>query len=303
MTKFILIDGHAIFYRAFHAIPLLKNSKNEFTNAVFGFTRILFDLIKKEKPDYLAIAFDHKEKTLRAQEFAEYKANRPPPPDELFPQLPRLQHLLKELNFQMFELQGYEADDLIGTIARKAIEKDSGLEVIICTGDQDALQLVNDRVFVLSPQMGFSKATLYDRKKIEEKYGLSPRQIIDYKALRGDTSDNIPGVKGIGEKQATELLQKYKTLDGIYENVEQLSGAQKQKLIDNKEMAYFSQKLATIDVDSPIEFDFEKCRLIPVSKSKAKALLEENEFKSLLRYLDDLESLFETQDENQASMF
>ncbi len=304
MKKLLLIDGNAIFHRAFHALPLLTDAHGNVTNAVFGFTRMLFEIIKKEKPDYLTIAFDHKDKTFRHHEFVEYKANRAAPPPELYPQLPLLLELLKVFDIPIFQQSGFEADDIIGTLATQA-ERVDQLQTLILTGDKDAFQLVSGKVNVIVPVKGISETITYDPAGVEKRMGLAPEQIVDYKALRGDASDNIPGVKGIGEKQAVEMLQKYKNLENIYQHLDELKPAQRQKLQDNKETAYLSQKMATIIRDMPIKLDLEACRLHTWPVEKTQEALTELGFKSLLKNLNELSLLFEARQhqERQPSLF
>jgi DNA polymerase I len=302
MKKLILIDGNAILHRAYHSLPPFKTSKGEVTNAIYGFLRMLIDIYRKEKPEYLGIAWDRAAPTFRHEEFKEYKAQRPPPPDDLYPQLPRLKKVLETFNIPMMEMDGYEADDLLGTASHKA-EQEKDIYTLIVTGDQDSFQLVDEVINVMSPQKGISEVIIYDAKKVEEKFGVRPDQIIDYKALSGDSSDNIPGVPGIGPKQATELLKKYGALDNIYAHLEYLTEGQKKKLEEGKESAYLSQKIATIDLNAPIEFDLEKLRTHRINYDKAKQLFAELEFKSLGKKLDELKEFLEPPAFEQQSMF
>lgn len=304
MKKLLLIDGNAIFHRAFHALPLLTDARGNYTNAVYGFTKMLFEILKIEKPDFLAIAFDHKDKTFRHHEFVEYKANRAAPPPELYPQLPVLLKLLEVFEIPLFQKTGFEADDIIGTLSKQA-EQSESLQTSILTGDKDAFQLVDDRVRVIVPQKGMSETTTYDPSEVERKMGLRPDQIVDYKALRGDASDNIPGVKGIGDKQAVEMLQKYDNLDNLYQHLEELKPAQRQKLADNRETAYLSRKMATIIRDMPIKLDLEQCKLHTWPMENAREALTSLGFKTLLKNLGDLSLLFETRQhqERQPSLF
>ncbi|MFA5829796.1 MAG: 5'-3' exonuclease H3TH domain-containing protein [Candidatus Gracilibacteria bacterium] len=280
MPKLILIDGNAIFYRAFHALPLFKSSKGEFTNAIYGFLKMTFQILKQENPEYIAIAFDCAEKTHRHIEYEEYKAQRKPPPPELYPQLPRLKQGLEIMNIALFELPGYEADDIIGTLATEAEKKD--FQTLIVTGDKDAFQLVTDKIQVRVPISGLSTVIDYTPAKIKEKMGLIPAQIVDYKALKGDPSDNIKGINGIGDKQAVDLLQKYEHLENIYAHIDELTPSQRQKFEDGRKDALFSKKLATIVREVPIDLDFEKCRFQKVPYTKMKAYLEEIEFRGFL---------------------
>ncbi len=302
MKKLILIDGNAIFHRAYHSLPPFKTAKGEVTNAIYGFLRMLIDLYKKEKPDYLGIAWDRKAPTYRNVEFKEYKAQRPPPPEDLYPQLPRLKQVLEVFNIPMLEMDGYEADDLLGTAAHEA-EKEKDLDVIILTGDKDAFQLVTDHVKVMTPIKGISEVELYDAAKVAEKMGVTPQQIIDYKALCGDSSDNIPGVPGIGPKGATELLQKYVTLDEVYKHLGDLSEGMRKKLETGKESAYLSQRIATIQCDAPIKFDIETYRTHRINYEKVHTLFDELEFRSLGKKLDEIKDFLEPPKVTQQSLF
>jgi DNA polymerase-1 len=304
MKKLLLIDGNAIFHRAFHSLPLLTDAKGNYTNAIYGFTRMLFEIIKKEKPDYLTIAFDHQDKTFRHQEFTEYKANRSAPPPELYPQLPVLMSLLKVFDIPIFQQSGFEADDIIGTLATQA-ELQPELQTLILTGDKDAFQLVTSQVSVIVPIKGISETITYDPAGVETRMGLRPDQIIDYKALRGDASDNIPGVKGIGDKQAVEFLQKYQTLDNLYLHLDELKPGQRTKLQENKETAYLSQKMATIIRDMSIKLDLKACELHTWPVDQARAALTELGMTTLTKHLNELELLWKSrqQQETQPSLF
>jgi DNA polymerase-1 len=295
--KLIIIDGNAIFYRAFHALPPFKTSKGEYTNAIYGFLRMLIELIRRERPEYIAVAFDRAAKTFRHLEYEDYKATRAAPPDQLYPQLPRLKEALQIFNIPIFELDGYEADDILGTVSKIAEKKD--LKTIIVTGDNDAFQLVNDHTHVMLPVKGISEVIDYTPQKIEEKTGLKPEQVADYKALKGDTSDNIKGVAGIGEKQATALLQKYQTLENIYNHLDELPKAQREKLETGKEKALINKRLVTIICDVPLEIDLEKCHFKKAKYSEVKAFFEMLEFKALLKRIENLPELIEGHGEEQ----
>ena len=215
--KFVIIDGNAILHRAFHALPPLKNREGKLVNAAYGFASIFLKTLKDLKPDYIAVAFDLPGKTFRHIEFPEYKAQRAKPPQDLYDQIPLIKEMLDAFNVAIFEKEGYEADDIIGTLTRAtqnyadryAELRGTGVESIIVTGDLDALQLVNENTKVCALKQGISEIVMYDEKAVVDRYGLTALQMIDYKALRGDPSDNIPGVPGIGEKTATELLKSY----------------------------------------------------------------------------------------------
>lgn len=284
MKKLILIDGNAIMHRAFHALPPLMTKKGELVNAVYGFTSTLLSVIEKFHPEYLAVTFDLKGPTFRHEAFAEYKATRVKAPDEFYAQIPRVKEMVRAFNIPIYELQGFEADDVIGTLAKQA-EGLGGVEIVIATGDLDTLQLVTDNVKVYTMRKGLSDAVLYDAEKVMERYGLTPKQVIDLKGLAGDQSDNIPGVKGIGEKTAISLLQKYETVEGIYEHIEETKGAVKTKLEKDKAQALLSKQLATINVNSPVELELEKTRVSDYDREKVVALLGELNFFSLVKRL------------------
>lgn len=304
MKKLLLIDGNAIFHRAFHALPLFRDTQGNYTNAVYGFTKMLFEIIQKEKPDYLICAFDHKDKTFRHVEFTEYKANRSLPPPELYPQLPFLFEILQAFEIPVFQQSGFEADDIIGTLSAQA-ELEPNLQTVILTGDKDAFQLVSPTVTVVTPLMGISKTASYDPAGVQIKMGLRPDQIVDYKALRGDASDNIPGVKGIGDVQAVKMLQTYDNLDNLYLHLDELTSSQKKKLAENKEMAYLSQKMATIIRDMSIKLDLNHCHVHTIPIEQAKLKLEQLEFRTLLKPLENLAHQIEQKlaSEQQSSLF
>lgn len=292
MPKLIVIDGNAIFHRAFHALPPFKTSKGQYTNAINGFLRMLLELLKREKPEYIAVAFDSAQKTFRHEQYQEYKAQRSAPPPELYPQLPQLKEALAIFKVACFELPGYEADDIIGTFATIA-EKDPSLQTLIVTGDKDAFQLVTERTHVIVPLKGVSEVVEYTPAKVFEKMGLRPDQIVDYKSLKGDPSDNIKGIKGIGEKQAVELLQKYQHMEDIYDHLDELTQNQRQKFVDGKEEAVFSKKLATIVCDVPLEIKLEDCHFQKADYIQVKELFEQLEFKNLLKKLETMGDIVE----------
>lgn len=285
--KLIIIDANSLIHRAFHALPPFKTKKGELVNAVYGFCSILINILSHIRPNYLAVCFDVSKKTFRHEEYKEYKANRVKAPDELYAQFDRIREVLHTLEVPIYEKEGYEADDVIATVAEK-VEKDPEINVYVVTSDKDALQLVDDQTFVVSPAKGGTDNKIYDRKAVIERFGLTPDQIIDFKAIMGDTSDNIPGVVGIGEKGATNLLQKYETLDGIYEHLDEITGATHKKLSEQKDEAYFSQKLVTLVHNVPINFDLEKTKYHPADFGKALPLFEELEFRSLIGRLQKI---------------
>lgn len=302
--KLIVVDANSLIHRAFHALPPFKTKNGELVNAVYGFYSILINILTRIKPDYIAICFDVKKKTFRHEIYKEYKGKRVKAPDELYAQFDRIKEILGVLEFPIFQQEGFEADDVIATVADK-VEKDPNINVYVVTSDKDALQLVNDQTFVVSPAKGGTDNKIYDPEAVFERFGLTPDQIIDFKAIMGDNSDNIPGVVGIGEKGATNLLQKYQTLDGIYENLEEITGAIHTKLEEQKEGAYFSQKLVTLVHDVPIEFDLEKTEYNPEDFKRGMPLFEELEFRSLIGRLHKMLPNLPQVDENpvQASLF
>lgn len=290
-----MIDGHALIYRAYHAFPALASRKGVLVNAVYGFTRHVLTAIKTYEPLYIAVAFDHPQKTFRHTDFVEYKANRVEMPDDLKPQIEIIKEVVETFNIPRFELGGYEADDLIGTLAAQmtALNEQNGERImtLIVTGDRDSFQLVNEFVHVWMPGRSKSRDDLeYDREGVKQRMGVYPEQIVDLKALMGDASDNIPGVAGIGEKTATKLIQHYENLEKIYTVVEKgeidkdagLTAKVIEKLAAGKESAFMSQKLAKIDQAAPVLLDLEACKVSSYDKEKAQALLEEMDFKSLI---------------------
>jgi len=291
--KLILIDGNAIIHRAYHALPPFTTKKGELVNAVYGFSSTLLSVIAEFKPDYVVASFDLAGKTFRHEKFEEYKATRVKGDDELYAQIPRVKEVVKAFNIPIYEVAGFEADDVIGTIATQIKSYGDDVETIIVTGDMDTLQLVNDTTSVYTMRRGLSDSIMYDSEKVFARYGLSPDQIIDYKALRGDPSDNIPGVKGIGEKTAVTLLQKYITLDGVYENIEEIKGAVKDKLVRDKAQAYLSKELATIALNVPVTLELEKSVLKDFDRETIVKLFSELNFFSLIKRLPQDENASE----------
>jgi DNA polymerase-1 len=293
---FLLIDGHAVIYRAYHAFVELTTHEGMLVNAVYGFSRILLTVLREEKPLHAAVAFDHPKATFRHTDFAGYKEHRPEMPDDLKPQIALIKNVVIALNIPQFEVEGYEADDVIGTLARQITEQTDD-RVLIVTGDRDTFQLVNDRVHVWMPGRGKGQAdTEYDSDGVHRKMDVRPDQIIDLKALMGDASDNIPGVSGVGAKTAAKLLHAFDTLEGVYQGLvapEKLSQEQKalftkglvQKLANGHELAVLSKKLATIDCQVPISLDVPACEVTAYDKDVVRTLFEELQFKSLLSLL------------------
>lgn len=286
MKKLYLIDGNSIFYRAFFALPHFRTSKGVLTNAIYGFTATLLHFLNEHYPDYLGVIFDKGKKTFRHQEYKEYKATRPPAPDELYAQMPPTKEIINAFNIPLFEEDNYEADDIIGAIAKKA-EHEKDLQIFVITGDKDALQLVSEKTSVIMPKKGFNEFDVCTIKNIKEKTGLTPEQIPDYKALAGDPSDNIKGVKGIGEQTAKKLLNEYGSLDKIYENLKNLPEGLRKKLEEDKTNAYFSLYLAKLATDWPVEFNLEKCEITNFDSKKIKEIFENLEFKTLLKRFEN----------------
>jgi DNA polymerase-1 len=297
MSKLAIIDGNAIIHRAYHAIPPLTTKDGVQVNAVYGFISMLLKVLNDLKPEYIAVTFDVAGGTFRHEQFAKYKATRVKADQALYDQIPLVHQVVEAFNFPIFEKKGYEADDVIGTIAKRLSTLDFGLETFIVTGDMDTLQLVNDKVKVYTLRKGLNDIVIYDPKGVVERYGFKPEQMVDYKAIRGDVSDNIPGVPGIGEKGATELIQKLGTLENIYQNIKKLKelgikdGVIK-KLAAGEESAMMSKKLATIDCAVPdLDFTVEKCHIKPFDREKIVSLFQKLEFISLLKRIPEFKDV------------
>jgi len=287
----VLFDGNALLHRAFHALPPLTLRKSgEMVGAVYGFAQMLLKVINELKPSHYAIAFDMKGPTFRHKLFDQYKIHRPETPQELVGQLGRVRELVEAFNIPIFEMEGYEADDLLGTLSNQASGKD--IETIIVTGDADAMQLVSPKVKVLypKPRRAFSDTMLFDEAAVKEKYGVNPEQIADLKGLAGDPSDNIPGVAGIGAKTAEKLIGQFGSVEGIYENIDKVEPEKLQALLkENEAVARQSKELATIVSDMPVKLKLDDCRVSQYDRNKVTALLRELEFASLLPKLPQLE--------------
>jgi len=279
--RLFVIDGHALCYRAYFAFirsPLV-NSRGQNTSAIFGFARMLLKLIQDQNPDYLVVAFDPPRKSFRFGLYPQYKANREKMPDELRSQIEEIKHMLSVLGIKRLEEADYEADDVLGTIAEKYASKQ--LEVVLVTGDKDAYQLVGRNVSIYANKKGITEFEIYDEKAVKEKLGLSPQQVIDYMALTGDTSDNIPGVRGVGEKTAQRLISDYGSLDNIYAHLAEIKGKLKETLKENREMAYLSRDLVTIRTKLPVEIDLEEARPPVLRDKKAYEYFMGLEMKSI----------------------
>ena len=290
MKKLVLIDGNSIMNRAFYGImgsKALTTKDGKYTNAIYGFLAILFKLLEEEKPDFIGVTFDLKAPTARHKMYEGYKANRKGMPTELAEQMPIIKDVLRAMNIDIIEKEGYEGDDVIGTLSRYGEQK--GLEVVILSGDRDTFQLATDNVRINIPRTkgGKTETEIFNREKVKEVYGIEPKQLIEVKGLQGDASDNIPGVPGIGEKTALSLVQKYETIDNLYKKLESgeadVKGKQKEKLEQNKDLAYLSRTLGEINTKVPIEDTLEELKLEEWDKPKVLELFKELNFK---RYID-----------------
>lgn len=313
IKRLVLIDGHALLHRAYHAYPkTLTTTKGELVNAVYGFTSNLFSIFRKLHPEYVAVAFDLKGPTFRHHAFKDYKWSRPKVDEELLNQINRVKQVVKMLNIPIFEISGYEADDVIGTLTRQATKTDiltktqpskadKKLEVVIATGDRDTLQLVGKKVKVYFPGRGRLPAQMMDEKTFRGKYGFAPELLVDYKALAGDASDDIPGVRGIGPKKATLMVKKFGTIENLYKQLDKYKDLNKamlkmelaktdiEKLKQSREQAFLSKKLALIVTDVPIRLKLPACKLTDYDKGKARKLFKELEFRTLISRLPGME--------------
>lgn len=286
--KLVLIDGNSIAYRAFFALPLLNNDKGIHTNAVYGFTMMLLRILEDEKPSHIMVAFDAGKTTFRHKTFSEYKGGRQKTPPELSEQFPFIREVLDAYRIKRYELENYEADDIIGTLSKKAEE--DGYEVKVISGDKDLTQLSSEKTTVAITKKGITEIEEYTPEHIKEKYGLTPKQIIDMKGLMGDTSDNIPGVPGVGEKTAIKLLTEFGTLEKLLESIDQVSGKKlKEKLEEFKDQAIMSKELATITLEAPVTVQLDEFEYDEFDRDKVVQLFKELGFNSLLDKLGDNE--------------
>lgn len=307
MDKLVVIDGNSILNRAFYGImgsKMLQTADGTYTNAVYGFLSILFKLIEDIDPQYLVVAFDLKAPTKRHELYKEYKATRKGMPNELASQMPLIKNVLQAMKIKIIEKEGYEADDILGTLAKYAEEH--GLEATLLTGDRDSFQLATDKTIIRIPRTKQGKTEIenFDKNKIIETYGILPEELIEVKGLMGDSSDNIPGVPGIGEKTALSLIKEYKTLENLYENISNLKGKTKESMEQNKDMAYLSRQLGTIDVNAPIDKNLEDFKVAEWDREKVLKLFKELKFNRFIERFNleneagaekevDIESLFE----------
>ena len=284
--KLMLVDGHALVHRAFHALPELTTTSGELVNAVFGWTSMVIKAIDTLRPTHAIVAFDRPSPTFRHQEYAEYKATRARTPRPLSMQFERVREVAAALNMPIVELSGFEADDILGTLALQAERE--GVPTVIVTGDLDTLQLVDDHITVLTNGRQFNDTKLYTVQGVIERYGLTPVQVPDLKGLIGDSSDNIPGIRGIGEKTAAKLLQQYGTIDGIYEHIEDIKGKVGTLLGDAQDQALKSRYLARIVTDAPVDLDLEASAIRDFDMPQLISLFRELEFRSLIPRVQQL---------------
>lgn len=303
MKKLILIDGNAILHRAYHALPPLTNKDGVVVNAVYGFFSMFLKILEDQKPDFIVVCFDKKAPTFRKELFVGYQAKRPKMSDDLIPQVKFVHDILERAKVEIFEVDGYEADDLIGTIANQSQKskvptlprlrgasksQKEEIDVFIVSGDRDLLQLVNHHVKMIAPITGLTNMIIFDEASVVQKYGIKPSQMVDYKALVGDASDNYPGVAGIGPKTAATLINEYGNLEGIYKNLEKIKAKNPNlalKLASDIESAVLAQKLAGIVKDAPITLNIEKASIKYFDKENLRKGFEKFGFKSLLKRL------------------
>lgn len=285
--KLMVIDGSSLLFRAFYALPLLETREGIYTNGMYGFLSMMYSAIEENDPDYISVAFDKSGPTFRHDMYNKYKGTRSTPPEEIKQQFPMIKEILKAMNINYLESDEYEADDIAGTLARVGEEK--GLEVILVTGDRDYLQLATDNTKIVITKKGISETDIYDRNKIIEEYEITPEQLIDLKGLMGDSSDNIPGVPGIGEVIGQRLIKEFGSIEGVYENIENVSGKKrKENLIENEELAYLSRKLGTIIKDVPLDIEIEDLKLEEPDLDTLMPLFQRYEFSGFQdKYSDD----------------
>lgn len=331
MKKLILIDGNAILHRAFHALPPLTNKNGIIVNAVYGFFSMFLKILEDQKPDFIVVCFDRPKPTFRKELFVGYQAKRPKMSDDLVPQIKYVHEVLEKAKIEIFEVDGYEADDMIGTIAVQAVrgsqlavrnekqatndplrseaskrQANEPVEVFIVSGDRDLLQLVNSHVKMIAPITGLTNMLIYDSQKVKEKFGVKTSQIVDYKALVGDSSDNYPGVAGVGPKTAVSLINSYGSLEKIYKSLEEIKKKNPNlamKLAEGAEAAGLAQKLAQVVLDAPIKLNIEKASIENFDKEGMKKAFEKFGFKSLLKRLSASDNTVKVNVSSQESLF
>jgi len=286
----IILDSNSLLHRAYHALPHLTTKKGELVNAIYGFLLVLFKTIREFEPDYISACFDTPQPTFRHQTFKEYKAKRPPTPEDLSPQISKLKEVLKIFNIQTFEKEGFEADDIIATISKLAHQQQIApkLETIVLSGDLDTLQLIDDYTKVYFLKKGVKETILYDKNRVQERYGVSAPQLLDFKALIGDPSDNIPGVPSIGEKTATRLIQQFNNLENLYQKLPSQEKL-KTKLLEFQKQVFLNKTLVKLDKDVAIDFNLKECQRKEYNREKVIQLLKELEFQSLINRLPEIE--------------
>ena len=288
MTKrLVIIDGKSVFYRGYYAMPNLSTADGTPTGGVYGFAALALELFKKLKPDYVCVAWDKPKTNIRKrlEIYPEYKAGRKPAPADFYAQIPILHELLQAFGWPLYELDDYEADDIMATLAKKASDK--GIETCLITSDLDALQAINPLVHVYALKKGLTNIDLFKPESFTEKYGIRVDQFLDLKALKGDSSDNIPGAPGIGEKTAIQLLQQFDTIDNLYENLWQVKDSLRRKLEDGRELVEMSKKVAELWFDAPVELNLDDMNAHDLDTAALKELLTHLEFRSLLRNLPE----------------
>jgi len=298
--QILIIDSNALVYRSYYGLPKLKNSKGETINAIYGFYLILFRVLKELNPEFIVATFDLPGPTFRHEEYKDYKANRTKAPEELYGQIPKIKQLLEIFEIPIFEKKGFEADDIIGTISELVIKKEKQeIENVILSGDTDVFQLINSQTKIYFLKNGGKY--IYNQDAIKERYeGLLPKQLIELKALKGDASDNIPGVLGIGQKTAFKLIKEFGDLENIYLNLEKINKPVQKKLRESKDKALFSRRLVRIKKDVSINFELEKCRWKEYNKKKIISSLEKL---GLMRLISKLPKLDEKKNGGQKILF
>lgn len=301
MNNLILIDGNAIMHRAYHALPPLSSSDGTPTNVIYGFISMLYRVVHDFSPSHLTIVFDTPTPTFRHNLFKDYQIQRPKIDDNFIVQIPLLKEALDFAGIYHLEKDGYEADDVIGTIC-KIFSLNQDFNIIIVSGDKDIFQLINSQVYVATPIFGLTNIKIYDQKAVEEKIGVTPQNIVDYKALVGDPSDNYPGAKGIGPVTASKLIKQFGNIDNIYKNINRIPSKKVKEILEKeKENVYLSKKLATILTDAPIEIDIDKMKFSGFNK-KLKNFLEKYQINSLVERIFGVEKRKEIKKEKKSAI-
>lgn len=309
MSKLLLVDGSALLHRAYHAYPPLKTKTGEIVGAVYGVTSILMSALDSESPSHVMVAWDLPKPTFRHEKYVGYKAQRPKADEEMVSQIPEVKAVIEAMGIVQIAQEGYEADDVIGTLSKLSTNQQTNevTEVVILTGDQDTMQLVNEQVRILTPAKGANPPILYGPDEVWNKYGVHPNQIVDYKALVGDSSDNIPGVAGIGPKGAANLIKIFGSLERIYRDIKEVQThfgeLTAKKLADGKESAFMSQELSRIVTDMELDVNMEEMRYRDLKTEALKVKLEELGFKSLVRRIWGETEKKKVKNENQIGLF